>query len=113
MANSYKRYPITLAAGVESTVLTVPAASTLIIRSVWVANDNAGTAIVELRATRQSPAGTSILVPQQSLNTANYLDLMAQAGSASLVLETGDALILESSVSSVYGYVSGLLVDRN
>jgi murein tripeptide amidase MpaA len=41
MANSYKRFVEELTATVAATVLTVPAATTAIVKSIWVANDGA------------------------------------------------------------------------
>jgi hypothetical protein len=39
MANSYKRFVEELTATVAATVLTVPAATTAIVKSIWVANN--------------------------------------------------------------------------
>jgi hypothetical protein len=112
MANSYKRYPIILPVTTQTTVLVVPAASTMIIRSIWVSNPNltAGNILVEaLRV----PSGTTILVPIQPLAAGQYMDLMSQAGSATLVLEEEDSLVMTSDLADINGYVSALIVDRN
>lgn len=112
MANSYKRYPVVLVAGTPATVLTVPAASTMIIKSIWVSNPNLTSGDLLVEANRV-PSGTTLLVPIQTLAAGEYLDIMAEAGSASLVLEAEDTLVLTANLADINGYVSALIVDRS
>jgi hypothetical protein len=60
----------------------------------------------------RSPSGLTVL-GVVNLTPGQYLDVMSQAGSAALVLEAGDRLVLTSSIPNVYAYVSSLIVDRN
>lgn len=112
MANSYKRFPVTLVAATPATILTVPEASTMIVRSIWVSNPNLTPGLVLLESTR-APSGLTVLVPIQPLAAGQYMDLMSQAGSATLVLEAEDTLVLTSDISDINGYVSALIVDRS
>jgi len=110
MANAYKRYNETLVAATPKVVLTVPEATTAIVKSIWVAN-NAGSSsnIVVTYA----PAGVGIhyLVPTAALASKAFVDYMNSGGP--LVLEAGDILSVTSSQGDVYVVVSALLVDRS
>ena len=112
MANSYKRYPVQLSAATPTTLLTVPAATTAVVRSVWVTNQGAGAAIIKLSFSPLG-AGTHYLTFSQSVGAGEYFDIVGTKPTGSLILESGDILRVESSTASVGVVVSALLVDRN
>ena len=112
MGNAYKRFEETLTSAVANTVLTVPAATTAIVKSIWIANTNAASTNITVTF---SPAGsgTHYLVPLEAVAPNKYVDLLAGWNAGPLVLEQLDALVVTSSQSSVYVVVSALLVDRS
>ena len=112
MSNAYKRFQKTLVAATANTVLTVPAATTAIIKSIWIANTNAASTNITVTFS-PSGAGTHYIVPLEALAAAKYVDLMAGWNAGPLVLEQLDALVVTSSQSDVYVTVSALLVDRS
>jgi hypothetical protein len=111
MGNAYKRYNETLVAATPEVVLTVPAATTAIIKSIWVAN-NAGASTNMTVTYAPAGVGTHYLVPLAALASKAFIDYMASTSGGPLVLETGDILSVTSSQSDVYVVVSALLVDR-
>jgi hypothetical protein len=112
MSNAYKRFEKTLVAAVANTVLTVPDATTAIVKSIWIANTDAASTNITVTF---SPAGvgTHYLVPLESVASNKYVDLLAGWNAGPLVLEVLDELVVTSSQSNVYVVVSALLVDRN
>lgn len=112
MANSYKRFVEELTATVAATVLTVPAATTAIVRSIWVANDGASSADLTVTLS-PAGAGTHYLVPLEAVASEKYVDILAGWNAGPLVLEAEDELIVTSTQDDVYVTVSALLVDRN
>jgi hypothetical protein len=111
MGNAYKRFDEALTATVAKTVLTVPAATSAIIKSIWVAN-NAGSSSNLTVTFSPVGSGTHFLVPLASLASKGFVDYMASTSGGPLVLEAGDVLTVTSSQSDVYVVVSALLVDR-
>jgi hypothetical protein len=111
MGNAYKRYNETLVAATPKVVLTVPEATTAIVKSIWVAN-NAGSSSNMVVTYSPAGAGTHYLVPQAALASKAFVDYMALSSGGPLVLEAGDILSVTSSQSDVYTVVSALLVDR-
>jgi hypothetical protein len=109
MGNAYKRYNETLVAATPKVVLTVPAATSAIIKSIWVAN-NAGSSSNMVVTYSPAGAGTHYVVPTVALASKAFVDYMNSGGP--LVLETGDVLSVTSSQGDVYVVVSALLVDR-
>ena len=112
MSNSYKRFPKTLVSAVANTVLTVPAATTAIVKSIWIANTNAASTDITVTFSPDG-AGTHYLVPLEAVASTKYVDLLAGWNAGPLVLEQLDALVVTSSQSDVYVVVSALLVDRS
>lgn len=111
MSNAYKRFQKTLVATVPNTVLTVSAATTAIVKSIWVANSDAASTNITVTF---APAGvgTHYLVPLESVAANKYVDLLAGWNAGPLVLEELDTLVVTSSQSNVYVVASALLVDR-
>jgi hypothetical protein len=112
MANAYKRFQKTLVAATANTVLTVPAATTAIVKSLWVANSDAASTNITVTFS-PSGSGTHPLVPLEALAPGKYVDLLAGWNAGPLVLEQLDTLVVTSSQSNVYVVASALLVDRN
>jgi hypothetical protein len=112
MANSYKRYPVTLTAATPATLFTVPAATTAIVRSIWVTNSGGASATIKVSF---APGGSGLhyLTFNTTVNAGEYYDLIGTKPTGPLILETGDIFRIESSASSVGVVVSALLVDRN
>ena len=112
MANSYKRFEEELTATVAATVLTVPAATTAILKSIWAANNGSSSSNITVTF---SPAGsgTHYLVPLEAVGTKEYVDFLAGWNAGPLILEAEDELIVTSTQNDVYVTVSALLVDRN
>lgn len=111
MSNSYKRFPETLSATVTKTVLTVPAATIAIVKSILVANDhNGGTSITVTFA--PDGVGTHVLIPSENVGSKNSKDILSRSSGGPLVLEQFDELKVLSSADDVYVVVSALLVDR-
>ena len=112
MGNAYKRFEETLTSAVANTVLTVPAATTAIVKSIWIANTNAASTNITVTFS-PGGSGTHYLVPLETVASNKYVDLLAGWNAGPLVLEVLDALVVTSSQSAVYVVVSALLVDRN
>tara|TARA_R110000822_G_scaffold242793_1_gene371828 strand:- start:43 stop:375 length:333 start_codon:yes stop_codon:yes gene_type:complete len=110
MGNAYKRYDETLVAATPKVVLTVPEATTAIVKSIWVAN-NAGSSSNMVVTYAPAGVGTHYVVPTAALASKAFVDYMNSGGP--LVLEAGDVLSVTSSQSDVYVVVSALLVDRS
>jgi hypothetical protein len=111
MANAYKRFQKTLVSTVANTVLTVPAATTAIVKSLWIANSDAASTNITVTFSPDG-SGTHYLVPLESVASNKYVDLLAGWNAGPLVLEGYDELFVTSSQDYVYVTVSALLVDR-
>ena len=112
MANSYKRFQSTPSATIPLIVLTVPAASTAIVKSIWIANIGVGSTNITVTFSPDG-SGTHYLVPLEAVASNKYVDLLAGWNAGPLVLEGYDELFVTSSQDYVYVTVSALLVDRN
>jgi|TARA_A100001015_G_C14997536_1_gene716846 hypothetical protein len=110
MANQYKRYTSTLTSGASTTVLTVPGATTAIVKSVIITNNN-GTASTIIMNLSPGGSGTSTIVPAKSISANDYEDLLTDKGP--IILEAADELKFQPNASNVVALVSALLVDRN
>ncbi len=111
MGNAYKRFEETLSAATPAVVLTVPGATTAIVKSILISNTSAN--ISDITVTF-SPAGvgTHTLMPLESVLSNDYVDLLSGWSAGPLVLEESDTLSVTSSQSNVFVVVSALLVDR-
>ena len=112
MANLYKRYYNSFSGATTESLLTVPDATTAIVKSIIVANPT-GAAINVTAA--YSPLGTGTLTVAPSLAVAanSYLDLLSGKVAGPLILESTDILKITSSAANLNVTVSALLVDRN
>jgi hypothetical protein len=111
MSNAYKRFEKTLTASVETVVFVVPAATTAIIRSIWVANNDTNSADITLTFSPEG-VGTHILVPEEAVATKEYVDILARGNGGPLILEAADELKITSTRGNVFVVASALLVDR-
>ena len=112
MSNAYKRFQSTPSATIPLIVLTVPAATTAIVKSIWVAN--IGVTSTNITVTfAPDGAGTHYLVPLEAVAPDKYVDLLAGWNAGPLVFEEYDELFVTSSQDYVYVTVSALLVDRS
>lgn len=112
MANLYKRYYKAFTGATTENLLTVPAATTAIIRSIIVANPT-GASINVTAAFSPLGSGTVTIAPASALATNSYVDLLAGKVAGPLILESTDILKITSSAADLNVTVSALLVDRN
>ena len=112
MANSYKRYTLVSTGSATSTVLTVPAATTAIIKSIIVANPSGGSISVSCSFSPLG-VGTVVVSPTASIATLTYTDLLAGKIAGPLILEADDLLKITTSAADLNVTVSALLVDRS
>lgn len=112
MANSYKRYHQVFSSATTTDLLTVPAATTAIVRSIIVAN-NTGSAIDVSSVFSPLGSGTVVLAPTLSLAANTYTDLLSGKVAGPLILEATDVLKITSGASGINVTVSALLVDRS
>lgn len=112
MGNAYKRFDQELSAATPAVLLTVPAATTAIVKSILVSNTNGNSANITVSFAPEG-VGTHSIVPLQSLAHNGYIDLLAGSNVGPLILEAGDILSVTSSRSSVFVVISALLVDRS
>ena len=112
MSNAYKRFQKMPSATIPLIVLTVPVATTAIIKSIWIANIGLNSTNITVTFAPDG-AGTHYLVPLESVTPNMYVDLLAGWNAGPLVLEEYDELFVTSSQDYVYVTVSALLVDRS
>ena len=112
MANLYKRYYKAFTGAATENILTVPAATTAIVRSIIVANATGGS--INVTAVF-SPLGTGTvsIAPALAVAANSYLDLLSGKVAGPLVIEATDILQITSSATGLNVTVSALLVDRN
>jgi hypothetical protein len=112
MANLYKRYYRAFSGATTENLLTVPAATTAIVKSIIVANTTAGPINV---TAAYSPlgSGTLTVAPAFAVAANSYLDLLSGKVAGPLILESTDILKITSSAADLNVTVSALLVDRN
>lgn len=111
MGNAYKRFEEELVATTPAIVLTVPVATTAVIKSILVSNTSGNSANITVTFA-PGGVGTHPIVPSQALAHDHYTDLLAGSNAGPLILEAADTLSVTSSQSSVFVVVSALLVDR-
>jgi hypothetical protein len=111
MSNRYLRQDLIPDAGVETTIYTVPAATTGIARSLRVTNANANaTNVTVTQYSADAPATTIYLLKNKVLAANASVDVF---NGVPCVVESGDVLKVTSSAASGHFYLSYLEVDRN
>lgn len=109
MANKYFRKYAVPSAATETTLYTVPASNTAIIRSLRVTN--AGAATSSITVTQYANGVTAnVLQKARDLAVNNTYDVFS---GVPCVLEAGDVLKITSSEAGVDFYLSYLEVDRS
>ena len=112
MANLYKRYEKVFVGATTEDLLTVPAATTAIVRSIIVANTTGGS-ITVTAAFSPLGTGTTTIAPALAVASNAYTDLLAGKVAGPLILESTDILKITSSAANLSVTVSALLVDRS
>ena len=115
MSNKFRRFSITDLGSAELTsVMTVPSASTALLKSAIVANKSGGTRNVKMLYTPVTDAGTGtdvMLIPVEALTANQSEDVILNKNP--IVLEGQDTLKFEISGTSADVTVNVLLLDRN
>lgn len=108
MANKYFRDHVIPSAATETDVYTVPTANTAILRSLRVTNANASAATITV--SQYDSGGSEVfllkgfpLAPNGTIDVFNGVPC---------VLEAGDKISVEASVTTVHFYLTYLEVDR-
>ena len=94
MANVYKYKGITFATVSETSILTVPTDSTIIIKSIMVTNNTGNTPTVRLDINDSSASEEYTFIHSKILTANNSEEFLSKP----LVLESGD--ILKATISS-------------
>jgi predicted solute-binding protein len=108
MANKYFRQAFIPSAATETTIYTVPSASTGIARSLRITNANA--ARTTLTVTQYSAAVAHYLLKSYTLAPNGTVDVF---NGVPCVLEGDDILKVTSSAATVHFYLSYLEMDRS
>lgn len=108
MANKYFRKYLTPSAATETTIYTVPAANTAVLRSLRVTNTGGSTS--DITVTQYVGATANILQKTRALASNNTYDVFS---GVPCILEADDVLKVTSSEADVVFYLSYLEVDRN
>ncbi len=109
MANKYFRDHLVPDATTETDLYTVPAANTVILRSLRVTNANASEANVTV--SQYDDGGSErYLLKAYPVSPDGTIDVF---NGVPCVLEAGDKITVESSQATVHFYLSYLEVDRN
>lgn len=108
--NKYLHQVLVPSAATESTIYTVPDATTGVLKSLRVTNANASSATITVTQYNAGSGTTHYLQKEKNLIANGSFDVFS---GVSCVLETGDTLKVQSSVGSVHFYLSYLEVDRN
>ena len=110
MANKYFRDFLSPAAATETTIYTVPAANSAVLRSLRVTNAGTAPATVTVAEYDSGSVTTHYLLKAKSLPVNTTIDVF---NGVPCVLETGDALKVTSSNASVHFYLSYMEIDRS
>jgi len=109
MANKYFREFLSPSATTETTIYTVPAANTAVLRSLRVTNAGSSSATITVAEYHNGDATTHYLLRAKPLAANTTFDVF---NGVPCVLEEGDALKVTASGASVNFYLSYLEVDR-
>lgn len=109
MANKYLRKYATPTAATETTLYTVPDANTAILVSLRVTNANSASTLLDVTVAPVGGGTAYALLSNHFLPVNATMDVF---GGVSCVLESGDALKIESSQADVDFHLSYLEIDR-
>ncbi len=107
MANKYFRKVLIPSAATETTIYTVPAANSAVVRSLRVTNNGSGTA--QITVTHTGTGTTYYLQKDRALDVNGTFDVFS---GIPCILEGADNLRVTSSVAGVNFYLSYLEMDR-
>tara|TARA_R110000868_G_scaffold221524_2_gene473277 strand:- start:9186 stop:9518 length:333 start_codon:yes stop_codon:yes gene_type:complete len=110
MSNKYFRDSLIPSAATETTLYTVPAASSAVLRSLRVTNVGAGVSSIVVTQYDSGDATAHYLLNGKSVSVSETIDMFS---GIPCVLEGGDVLKVTSSVAGVHFYLSYLEVDRS
>lgn len=110
MANKYLHDVLIPSAATETTIYTVPAANTGVLRSLRVTNANSASAAITVTQYNSGSATAHYLLRNKPLATNATIDVF---NGVPCVLEAGDVLKVTSSVATVHFYLSYLEIDRS
>lgn len=110
MANKYLHKALRPSAATETTILTVPAANTVVARSLRVTNAGTTTTLVSVTQYDSGSATATYLSKVKSLLPNQTFDVF---NGVPCVLEAGDVMKVTSSEASCHFYLSYLEMDRN
>lgn len=110
MANKYLHKALRPSAATETTILTVPAANTAVVRSLRVTNTGSATTLVSVTEYDSGSATANYLLKVKSLLPNQTFDVF---NGVPCVLEAGDVMKVTSSEASCHFYLSYLEMDRN
>lgn len=109
MANKYLHEVLIPSASTETTLYTVPAATTAVLRSLRVTNASANVAAITVTQYDSGDVTAHYLLKSKSLPTNTTVDVF---NGVPCVLEAGDVLKVTASVGTVHFYLSYMEVDR-
>jgi len=109
MADRFLQANVIPSAATETTLYTVPAATTAIVKSLRVTNANASSSDITVIQNDSGDATDHYLYKDQALAADASVDVF---GGTPLVLETGDSISVVSSQATVTFYLSYMEVDR-
>ena len=110
MSDRFLRKNAIPSAATETTLYTVPAATTAILKSLRVTNANASSSDITVIQNDSGSTTDHFLFKDQALAADASVDVFA---GVPVVLESGDKLNVQSSQATVHFYLSYLEVDRN
>ncbi len=110
MSDRFLQKNVIPSAATETTMYTVPAATTAILKSLRVTNANASSSDITVIQNDSGSSTDHYLHKEQALVADATTDVFA---GVPLVLEAGDKLNVISSQATVHFYLSYLEVDRN
>ncbi len=110
MADKYLHQRLIPSAATETTIYTVPAANTAIIKSLRVTNGSGQQADITVAQYETSSGAAGYLYHAQPLAHSASVDVF---GGVPCILETGNILKVTSTRADVTFYLSYLEVDRD
>ena len=106
MANSYKKVMTTVTTtGDSSTLYTVPAVTTTLVKTAWVYNNSGGSSAITLKV-NSTALSTSSAVADKATESFFYL-----ASSDIGVMEAGDTIKINNDVQPINVYLARLEIS--